>query len=74
MVGDTVGPGLGDAGLKHSDSHVLNIRCVHTLLLLRAPQETLVPLVSLAHRGPASICLLSLVCLILRRVRNPCNT
>lgn len=39
-----------------------------------APQETLVPPVSLAPRGPASICQLSLVCLILRRVRTPCGT
>lgn len=39
-----------------------------------APQGILVPPVFLAPRAPASTCLLSLVCLILRRVRTPCGT
>lgn len=81
-VGGTLGPGLGNAGLKNSDQkkfaetqgHLLNSKSVHTLLLLRAPQEILVPQVLLAHQGLASTCLLSLVCLILRRIRTPCGT
>lgn len=52
----------------------LDLAAVLERLAQLAPQETLVPPVSLAPRGPASICLLSLVCLILRRVRTPCNT